>query len=271
MLTRILTGIVGVAVFIGILLLPRYVFSVALAAVIFMMLYECYSATKADTGMRIAGFISAILIMCMYYTTLKSVQFYAVMTVPIIVILLYMALVVIKHGKRDYKDVLSSGFLTVYVTVSTGCIWLLKESFGIPAMLVIFISAWGSDTLAYFTGRALGKHKLIPHVSPKKTVEGAIGGVIGAAVLVAIYFMVLDKCFNITLIQNYILKGALIGAVGGALSQLGDLCASAIKRDGDIKDFGWIFPGHGGFMDRFDSVIYISPIIFIGIFLLSMM
>ncbi len=264
MLTRIITGVVGVAVFIGILLLPSPVFSVALAAVIFMMLYETYGATKADAGMKAAGFISAAAIMAMYYTAVKTEMIiFAVTAVPVFVILMYMALVVIKHGRRDYKDVLSSGFLTVYITVCTGCIWLLKERSGTPAMLVIFISAWGSDTMAYFSGRAFGKHKLIPHVSPKKTVEGAIGGILGAALLVALYFLILDRCFGITVTQNYLLAGAVTGAAGGALSQLGDLCASAIKRDGDIKDFGWIFPGHGGFMDRFDSVIYISPVIFI--------
>ena len=259
MLKRIITAAVALAVFIAVLLLPPIVFTVALAAVIMLMLYECYTATKADTAMKVVGFISAVLLIG---SAIEGAGLYIaafVIAALTIVIMLYMALVVKEHGKKDYKEVLSSGFLTVYVVISMGCVWLAKDFYGTPYMLLIFICAWSTDTFAYFSGKFLGKHKLIPHVSPKKTVEGSIGGVIGAAIACAVYAFIVNQ-YVPDVTMSYV-PAVAYGVVGGILSQIGDLTASAIKRDGDIKDFGWIFPGHGGFMDRFDSVMYIAPVL----------
>ena len=205
MVKRIITSVVALAVFVGILFLPPIYFTVALAAVILFMLYECYSATKADLGMKTIGFISAVILM-------SSIYFCKAAT-----------------------------------------------------MLLTFICAWSCDTFAYFTGRFLGKHKLIPHVSPNKTVEGSVGGVVGAMVICIVYLLIVKNVFDTNMLtwSNVVVEGAVYGLVGGALSQLGDLIASAIKRDTEIKDFGWIFPGHGGFMDRFDSVMFIAPIMYI--------
>ena len=145
------------------------------------------------------------------------------------------------------------------------CVWLAKETFDTATMLLTFICAWSCDTFAYFTGRFFGKHKLIPHVSPNKTVEGSVGGVVGAMVICIVYLLIVKNVFDTNMLtwSNVVVEGAVYGLVGGALSQLGDLIASAIKRDTGIKDFGWIFPGHGGFMDRFDSVMFIAPIMYI--------
>ncbi|MCC8160714.1 MAG: phosphatidate cytidylyltransferase [Oscillospiraceae bacterium] len=264
MKTRIITSVVALAVFAALLLAPPVVFTIAVAAVILMMLYECYSATKADLAMKIVGFVSAVILMTAVYA-LKDFAALAFVAV----ILLYMMLVVFEHCKKGYKSVLSNGFITLYIVVSMCCIWLTKESKGTAYMLLIFISAWSTDTFAYFTGRLCGKHKLIPHVSPNKTVEGSIGGVIGSMAVCIIYMCVIMKLqgSELSAISDWFplcaVFGALIGAVGGIFSQVGDLAASAIKRDEDIKDFGWIFPGHGGFMDRFDSVIFVAPIIFV--------
>ncbi len=262
MLTRIITAAVALAVFIAVLMLPPVVFSLALAAVIFMMLFECYTATKADAKLKTVGFICGALVMAMYYIAVTFGSAPVVLALPFAVILLYMTTVVIKHGKCDYKEVLANGFLTIYITACAGCIWLTKEFFGISGMLLIFICAWGCDTFAYFSGRFWGKHKLIPKVSPKKTVEGAIGGIVGSALLCAVYLVISGQWGNTEAVNStLIITGIAVGIAGGALSQLGDLTASAIKRDGGIKDFGKIFPGHGGFMDRFDSVIFIAPVV----------
>ena len=281
MKTRIITGAVALAVFIAVLLAPPIVFTIALAAVIFMMLFECYTATKADTAMKVVGFISAALTLAvpMVFSLFVDdaalrlmISYVYVFAMVIVSIMLYMALAVFEHGKRDYKDILSSGFMTLYIVISMGCVWLAKSVYGTPYMLLIFICAWSCDTFAYFSGRFLGRHKLIPNVSPKKTVEGSIGGVIGAAIACLIYTFIVNMYFpysgawnliftaNPTGIISYVIV-AIYGLVCGTLSQIGDLTASAIKRDSGIKDFGWIFPGHGGFMDRFDSVLYIAPII----------
>lgn len=269
MVKRIITSVVALAVFVGILFLPPICFTVALAAVILFMLYECYSATKADVGMKTIGFISAVILMLSIYF-FKALEWdtfaWATASIGIIfIIALHMITVVAKHGKRNYKDILSNGFLTMYIVISMGCVWLTKETFDTATMLLTFICAWSCDTFAYFTGRFLGKHKLIPHVSPNKTVEGSVGGVVGAMVICIVYLLIVKNVFDTNMLQwsNVVVEGAVYGLVGGALSQLGDLIASAIKRDTGIKDFGWIFPGHGGFMDRFDSVMFIAPIMYI--------
>ena len=269
MVKRIITSVVALAVFVGILFLPPICFTVALAAVILFMLYECYSATKADVGMKTIGFISAVILMSSIYFC-KAIEWdtfaWATASIGIIfIIAMHMITVVAKHGKRNYKDILSSGFLTIYIVLSMSCVWLAKETFDTATMLLTFICAWSCDTFAYFTGRFLGKHKLIPHVSPNKTVEGSVGGVVGAMVICIVYLLIVKNVFDTNMLQwsNVVVEGAVYGLVGGALSQLGDLIASAIKRDTGIKDFGWIFPGHGGFMDRFDSVMFIAPIMYI--------
>ena len=269
MVKRIITSVVALAVFVGILFLPPICFTVALAAVILFMLYECYSATKADLGMKTIGFISAVILMSSIYFC-KAIEWdtfaWATASIGIIfIIALHMFTVVAKHGKRNYKDILSNGFLTIYIVLSMSCVWLAKETFDTATMLLTFICAWSCDTFAYFTGRFLGKHKLIPHVSPNKTVEGSVGGVVGAMVICIVYLLIVKNVFDTNMLQwsNVVVEGAVYGLVGGALSQLGDLIASAIKRDTGKKDFGWIIPGHVGFMDRFDSVMFIAPIMYI--------
>lgn len=113
-----------------------------------------------------------------------------------------------------------------------------------------------TDTFAYFTGRFFGNHKLIPSISPKKTVEGAIGGIIGSIVGCVIFALLFPQS-NVSL---YL--GVVIGLLGSLVAQIGDLVASAIKRNCYIKDFGKIIPGHGGILDRFDSILFVSPFIY---------
>ncbi len=260
MKTRILTGVISAIVFIAVLLLPPIVFTVALGIVGLVMLYECYMATKPPKKVKYVGYLCAILLMISTYGALKLPQLlnweYIMAILLIFTILSHMILVVKEHSNVKYSEVLANGFLTLYITISVICIFLIKESHNTLTMLLVFICAWGTDTFAYFGGRFFGKHKLIEHVSPKKTVEGAIAGVIGSLVLCALYSYFI---YNTDI--TYLLKGAIIGALGSILSQVGDLSASAIKRDAQIKDFGTIFPGHGGFLDRFDSVIFIAPVI----------
>ena len=133
---------------------------------------------------------------------------------------------------------------------------------------LIFISSWICDTCAYLTGMAIGKHKLAPVLSPKKSIEGAIGGVVGSALVGALFawlFLIPE-----TGSDAMIWVVALISAAGAVISQVGDLSASAIKRNHDIKDYGKIIPGHGGIMDRFDSVLFTAPVIyFLSVILLG--
>ena len=142
-------------------------------------------------------------------------------------------------------------------------------------MLVIAVPVM-TDTMAYFTGMALGKRKLCPQISPKKTVAGAVGGVIGGIIGALIVFFLFDFSSAMSVFPNAgsmeLIPGNLygslglyiaLGIVGGVLSELGDLAASWIKRKAGIKDFGKIFPGHGGIMDRLDSILFMLPLVYL--------
>ena len=185
--------------------------------------------------------------------------------------LIQMVLYVFSFPKYKSSDVISSVFSFIYGPVMLSFILLTRmvdgadsNSFYIPgfwAVWDIFILAWGSDTMAYFTGVLLGKHKAFPKLSPKKTIEGCLGGVVGAALFNYIYALLLMN-------KGFILPGQTfyfiaLGVIGAVLGQIGDLAASAIKRDNDIKDYGKLIPGHGGIMDRFDSLVLISPIVYV--------
>lgn len=125
---------------------------------------------------------------------------------------------------------------------------------------MIFISSWICDTCAYVVGMLFGKHKLAPVLSPKKSIEGALGGVAGSALVGAVYgYFVVEPAISGQQVTWIFL---LISMVGAVISQVGDLAASAIKRNHDIKDYGKLIPGHGGVMDRFDSVIFTAPMIY---------
>ncbi len=126
---------------------------------------------------------------------------------------------------------------------------------------IIFIISLGSDTFAYFVGRSFGKRKLSKELSPKKTVEGAIGGVVGAALLAVLYGMYMHRFITDVSVYQYIGLG-IMGAVGSVISQFGDISASAMKRICGIKDFGKLMPGHGGLLDRIDSIIFVAPFVY---------
>lgn len=254
MATRIITAFVALAVFFGVVFIKPIYFTAVVAAVILIMLYECFGAQKTSKSVKIIGYISGILLMAGFYTGF-------VVEAVAAVIAMFMITVIALHGKTEHKEIFSVAFLTMYIVTFMYFIVKVRSEYSIFAMLLIFLCAWMTDTGAYFAGVFLGKHKLIPHVSPKKTVEGSIGGIIVCMLSCMLYLFIVNKFWHGMEDMSY-LRVALIGAVASVISQLGDLVASAIKRDCDIKDYGNIFPGHGGFMDRFDSVIFIAPFIY---------
>ena len=140
-------------------------------------------------------------------------------------------------------------------------IYLVRSlPYGIYTVWMIFISSWICDTCAYVVGMLVGKHKLAPVLSPKKSIEGALGGIAGSALVGAAYaYFLVERVIEQ---QQITWIFVLISAVGAVISQVGDLAASAIKRNHEIKDYGKLIPGHGGVMDRFDSVIFTAPMIY---------
>lgn len=177
-------------------------------------------------------------------------------------LMVFMAVYVFSFPKFQAGQVMSAFFSFFYAPVLLSFVYLTRNlPQGIYLVWMIFISSWICDTCAYFSGVTLGRHKLAPVLSPKKSIEGAVGGVLGAAVAGALFAYVLGQIevsFN-----PQIWKFALIGGVGAIISQIGDLAASAIKRNYGIKDYGKCIPGHGGVMDRFDSVIFTAPVIYV--------
>lgn len=254
MLKRIITAFAALAVFFAALALKPIIFAAVVAAVILIMLYECFGVTKAGLPTRIIGCASSLLLLAGMYTG------YGVEAL-VISVAVFMLLVIARHGKENSKDILMPGMLVLYVTFFMSYILSVRMDFGVYGMLWIFVCAWLSDTGAYFAGTFWGKHKLIPRVSPKKTVEGAIGGVAVCMLSSMLYLFIATKLGGNMSGMTYP-KAAIMGAIASVLSQFGDLAASAIKRDGNVKDYGSIFPGHGGFMDRFDSVMFIAPFVY---------
>ncbi len=157
-------------------------------------------------------------------------------------------------------------FSFIYAPLMLSCIYLLriKEWNGHPIgkfLCWIPFVAWISDTFAYLTGRAFGKHKLCPKLSPAKTVEGAVGGILFSGIAGVVFGFIISNFLVHD--ANMIWIFGLITLVAGAISQVGDLAASGLKRNMEIKDYGHLIPGHGGIMDRFDSVIFTTPAIFL--------
>lgn len=169
---------------------------------------------------------------------------------------------VFAHKEYTIVDVCVTFMGFFYVTFLLFHILAVRNyMYGSLFVWLIFISAWGSDTGAYFSGMLFGKRKLCPELSPKKTVEGAIGGIIGAGLLACLYAAVMTQ-IQMVPITNFVFISTCIGALGGAISQLGDLTASSIKRFVNIKDYGNLFPGHGGVLDRFDSILFTAPFVY---------
>ena len=276
MKTRIITAVVGIVVLIGVLFtFDTLIFNLVITAITLIALHEIYAALGFEKqGWPLLGALVpyTFLIMLSSYELFRRL----VMPASFLVVLFYAIYLVVRNGTISYQK--ASG-LAMFSGIVIFCFYSLirlkellpVEQFGYDAVffiLLILCFAWGGDTCAYFAGRAFGKHKLCPVVSPKKTVEGAIGGVLGTMVFgvaaTLIYSVAADRMEAFTRsnigVSMYVII-ALLGCVAAVLGIYGDLFASVVKRQCGIKDYGTIFPGHGGILDRFDSVMFIAPFV----------
>ena len=182
--------------------------------------------------------------------------------IPVIgVFMLSMLLYVVCFPKYRSEQIMANVFNFLYAPVMLSFIYLTREQeAGKYIVWLILIRSWGCDTYAYVVGMLIGKKKIFPVLSPKKSLEGCIGGVVGAGLIAALYAVfVVENVFPDKRVTIVITVICMVGAV---MSQVGDLAASAIKRNHEIKDYGKLIPGHGGIMDRFDSVIVTAPMIY---------
>lgn len=252
--TRLLSGIVLVIIALLTIMSGGYVLLLTLLCVSLIGMRELYNAMGVHkSGMdllELAGYLGAVLY---YGTVFLGFEKYGMMAVILSLVLL-MFVYVFTYPKYQAEQVMSAFFGLVYVAVMLSFILLTRNlENGHLLVWLIFFCSWGCDTCAYCVGVLIGKHKMAPVLSPKKSIEGAVGGVAGAAGLGAAYAAT---------IHAPVVEYAVICAVGALISMVGDLAASAIKRNRGIKDYGKLIPGHGGILDRFDSVIFTAPVIY---------
>ena len=252
MLTRILTAVIGIAIGIVILLFAdTFLLGASVAALSVMIVFEVLSNCKF-----------------LEYKIHSAVCFVFSAALPFLTqycsIFIMMTAFVMSHKKIKFDHLCVMITVTLLSSMAMCCLIKLKELDEIHGTIYIVIclaAAWLSDGVAYFVGTFFGKHKLCPEISPKKTVEGAVGGVIGGAIVLVIFAVVyhaIRTAGGLVFDVNYVLL-AICGLISGVLAIIGDLTASLLKRQHNIKDFGKIMPGHGGVLDRFDSVLFVAP------------
>ena len=252
--TRLIRGIVLVIIALATIISGSWILFFTLLAVSLIGMRELYKVMKVSdehvTVLELVGYLGAVL----YYIAMKA-DFGNYGTMAIIIsMILILFVYVFGYPKYHAEQVMAAFFGVVYVAVMLSFIYLTRSlPDGKFLVWLIFLCSWGCDTCAYCVGMLIGKHKMAPVLSPKKSIEGAVGGVAGAALLGVIYAAAT---------QGKMAEYALICAVGALISMVGDLAASAIKRNQNIKDYGKLIPGHGGILDRFDSVIITAPVIY---------
>lgn len=263
---RVMSSVVLVVLALATILSGGWILALASLAISMVAFRELMVACKlSDPDWRkirtfdVIGYLSIIF----YYLVMLFAQDGRFLILTLFVFLMaFMFGYVFTFPKYRTEQVMCAFFNVAYAPLMLSCIYLTRQmKYGIYIVWMIFISSWICDTCAYLTGICMGKHRLAPKLSPKKSIEGAVGGIVGAALVGALYgFFVVE---HVVTTQDITWVFALISAIGAVISQIGDLAASAIKRNHEIKDYGKLIPGHGGIMDRFDSVVFTAPMIYL--------
>ena len=278
MKTRIITAILAIII----ILVPCFVF---LHSFVLPLILGLFAAIAVYEIIKATGGKNKILqaVSCITAATVPMLIHFNIeipfMPVAIIYVLAYLIIMVPMHKTTKFNDVITALFATVAVPASISIFVLLRDIYilypdnyskanGVFLILLAMFSAWMTDTMAYFSGKFLGKHKLCPNVSPNKTIEGAVGGVIGNVIASTVMFLIFDKFF-FTMHTFVWWQIIIISAILSVISMFGDLSASMIKRNHGIKDFGNIFPGHGGVMDRIDSCLFVLPALYTAIYFIN--
>lgn len=272
MKTRILTSIVAVAIFVPFCIFsatPSFVFLIFAAAVATVGAYEILKCVSLHKNIPMSVITYLVTLSTTVLTRLfPSSESYFLTASFLYFSYIFLAFVfaTFSKGKVKIVDAAVAVMMTVYVSFSLSSVVLLRDlsfeggergSLGAYLYLLAFLFAWIPDIGGYFFGRFFGKRKLIPDVSPKKTVAGFVGGILSAVVCAEIYGVII----GVDGIVSYLVL-AVMAALCAVVSVCGDLLASLVKRYYGIKDYGFVFPGHGGVMDRFDSVIAVAPVFY---------
>ena len=268
---RMITVVFGITLLVIVLLFyTTILFNIAIAAVAVLAVIEIYSSTVKgkSTGFFVISLAFAAAVPFLSYLKFQNSAVVAGF-VFMLALFLYM---LYGHRKLPLSQMATTAFMELLVLISMGSFIAIRDTFkssgrladvGLFYIALVFATAWMTDVGGYLFGRLFGRHKMSPQISPKKTVEGAVGGVllsvISAVLLLYIYSMYLSFA-GVHASYNYAAV-ILLTLVCALLSIAGDLTASLLKRENGIKDFGNILPGHGGILDRFDSILFVSPLI----------
>lgn len=271
---RVITGVLGALFGLAVLaFMFTPVLGIVIAAVSLLASYEIQHVAKIENKLlMIINIVLAAFMPFVYEYKLFSKLPFPTYVIAIVYVIIMMFIMLGNYKKTKFEDVVMSMFCGVIVPYVMSTITLLRNlCLSRPELFqqsqvffIIFtalLSAWLNDTFAYFVGRKFGKHKLAPNISPKKSVEGAIGGIVITMLFNLAFFFIFDYFF----FKNDTIKWWMIPATSMFLSAIsigGDLSASVIKRNFGEKDFGTIFPGHGGIMDRFDSYSFVMPMLY---------
>ncbi|CCZ04380.1 phosphatidate cytidylyltransferase [Bovifimicola ammoniilytica] len=256
-LERLISGIILVIIALVTIILGKDVLLVTVVAISVIGFYELAKVYGLQWKLPgICGYIATIG----YYALIRMDYKEYIIVFFIAYLIVLMGTYVFTFPKFKAEDVMVCFFGMFYVILMLSYIYQVRMmQDGAYIVWLIFLCSWGCDTCAYLVGVMFGKHKMAPVLSPKKSIEGGIGGVAGAALLGFIYATIFKDKITI---DNANIIFPIVCAVGGIISQIGDLTASGIKRNHDIKDYSRLIPGHGGILDRFDSVIITAPIIY---------
>ncbi len=260
MKTRVISALIGVPLLLAIIYLGGIYMYIATTLLSIVGYFEF---TKANEGKILNSAILTAIFIPFLFLIAYTENFIMLPLFFCILIISNMAYLVIFNSKETIDNIVINIFAFLYVPVSFMFIAYIRDfDNGVYFIIPIFLTAFMSDTFAYFVGKSMGKHKLAPVLSPKKTVEGSVGGIVGAGFIMALYanffFEKIGGIFPSASKTTIIIIFLVFGLIGGGISQIGDLFASAIKRYRNVKDYGKIMPGHGGVLDRFDSVIILS-------------
>lgn len=262
--TRFISGAVLVVLAIGILYVGGYLTGAAMLGLSIGGIIELLRVYKLNKSAM--GAIAYIFTVA-YYALLCFHKEGFVLPLMVIYLLVILMVYVVTFPKFKDRDVMVTFVSFFYVSVMLSYVYQIREiKYGGAFVVLIFICSWINDTFAYCVGVKLGKHKMTPKLSPKKSVEGLLGGLLGAALIGACYGIFFNA--RVRVVHNCPLVFAVICVFGAGMAVVGDLTASAIKRNNDIKDYGKLIPGHGGILDRFDSMIFTAPVIYYGLYYL---
>ena len=257
---RIATAVVMVPLLILLLLVaPQWLAAVLFGVMMSIAAYELLYRTRLVRQGRLVVYSAAMAFAVVMWSYFGALQAYLLLGLLVFVMLLFVEMMM-DHVKIHLETLglcMVGGFLVPYLL--SALVRILTMRYGRYVILIPFLVAFLSDSGAYFVGLKFGKHKLSPVVSPNKTIEGALGGIVTAMASMVIYALVLDL-LPVGIQVNYALA-VLYGLAGSLAGIFGDLCFSVIKRQTGIKDYGDLFPGHGGILDRFDSLVTVAPLI----------